>query len=397
MTKQDVLKYVLEDDMIDLSYIREQIRMKERKDLLDKHPYTIWQGNDGKWYTYFPDKTKKRIKRRRNTKKELEEEVLNFWKDKESNPTVRELFKEWIGLKNSHNIQNQTVDRYWRDFNRYLSKIAETKIAGIDECELDDFLVDMVFTNNMTAKAFSNVRILIRGIWNRAKKKKIIDYRVNDVLEELDISSKDFRKTEKKSQVYTDDERKAMVDYLGRNLDTINMGILLMFATGIRIGELAALKPSDIISSNRIRISKTEICYEKHRGEYVYEVRDFPKTEAGKRDVFIPDDFAFYLKVIQKQASRNEWLFEKYGQRIKTYQFRCRLNYICERKLHMPVKSPHKIRKTYASQLIDSHVPDSLIISQMGHTDIETTKKFYYDNRFDEKEADEILSKLKVI
>ena len=61
------------------------------------------------------------------------------------------------------------------------------------------------------------------------------------------------------------------------------------------------------------------------------------------------------------------------------------------------MKSMHKIRKTYASCLIDEGVPESVITSQMGHTSIETTKKFYYYNHHDEEEMENMLSEVKVL
>ena len=38
----------------------------------------------------------------------------------------------------------------------------------------------------------------------------------------------------------------------------------------------------------------------------------------------------------------------------------------------------HKIRKTYGTMLIDSGADDSTVMEQMGHSDITTTRKFYY-------------------
>ncbi len=64
--------------MIDVSYVQEQIEMNKREELLKKHPYKIWEGKDGKWYTYLPDKEKGRIPRKRSTKKELEQLVIHI-------------------------------------------------------------------------------------------------------------------------------------------------------------------------------------------------------------------------------------------------------------------------------------------------------------------------------
>lgn len=47
----ELLKYALEHGMINMSYIQEQIKMNKRRELLEQHPYNIWEGKDGKWRT----------------------------------------------------------------------------------------------------------------------------------------------------------------------------------------------------------------------------------------------------------------------------------------------------------------------------------------------------------
>ena len=55
----------------------------------------------------------------------------------------------------------------------------------------------------------------------------------------------------------------------------------------------------------------------------------------------------------------------------------------------------HKIRRTYATALIDNNVDDSLIMSQMGHTTITTTRKYYYyANKNDKHKREQIESSI---
>lgn len=75
-----------------------------------------------------------------------------------------------------------------------------------------------------------------------------------------------------------------------------------------------------------------------------------------------------------------EYIFMNGEERIRTYVFRNRLNTVCKHA-NVKVKSPHKIRKTYGSMLLDDGLAESLIMSQMGHTNIRTTKEHYYRNR----------------
>ena len=47
----------------------------------------------------------------------------------------------------------------------------------------------------------------------------------------------------------------------------------------------------------------------------------------------------------------------------------------------------HKVRKTYATKLINGGVDESLVIRQMGHTSIDCTKNYYYFNNKTDEEA----------
>jgi len=55
---EELLKYAIENDIINLEHVQEQMRMKEQQRILRQHPYKIWEGKDGKWYTYLPDEKK---------------------------------------------------------------------------------------------------------------------------------------------------------------------------------------------------------------------------------------------------------------------------------------------------------------------------------------------------
>ena len=48
----ELLKYAVENGMINTALVQEKIEMQKREELLNKHPYKIYQGKDGKWYTY---------------------------------------------------------------------------------------------------------------------------------------------------------------------------------------------------------------------------------------------------------------------------------------------------------------------------------------------------------
>ena len=76
--------------------------------------------------------------------------------------------------------------------------------------------------------------------------------------------------------------------------------------------------------------------------------------------------------------------------RINTDRFRRALYRACD---HVGIKrkSLHKIRKTYASILLDNGVSEKMVIENMGHTDISITRQCYSRKRRTE------IQRLKVI
>ena len=370
--------------MIDLSHIEEQIEMNRRKELLEKHPYKIWEGKNGSWYTYLPDDEKGRVLKKKISRDAIENEVINYWREKIENPSIDDIYHEWVsGKLDRGEISLATKDRYDRQYQECFSEFGKRKIRKVEELEIEDFILDSIAKHNLTAKGYSNLRTLIFGIFKRAKKKKLIAYNITQTISDIEISRKLFRQTKKPDRllVFSEEETSRIIDYIfNTGLDILGLGIILLFKTGLRPGELAALKKEDV-SGNYISVRRTEIRY-RIEGHEIFEVRDFPKTEAGIRKVIIPDSCGWVISEISKKSPEGEYLFEKNGKRVKTYQFSKKLSTICKR-LDIPVRSLNKIRKTYASVLIDNNIEESLVISQMGHTDIRTTRQYYYKDRHD--------------
>lgn len=54
------LQYLINHGIIDEACIHEQVEAMKRKELLELHPYEIYQGSDGNFYTYLPSDGKRK-------------------------------------------------------------------------------------------------------------------------------------------------------------------------------------------------------------------------------------------------------------------------------------------------------------------------------------------------
>lgn len=385
MNNEELLKFAIEHGMIDTSYVQEQIEMNRRKELLEKHPYKIYQGKDGKWYTYLPCEEKGRKMIKRSKKENIEDQVISYWKRETENPTLKELFYEWIKRKLEYkDICHGTFDRYEKDFKRFFEKdsdFSERRIKDIDSKEIIPFLRKTIAEYSLTSKAYSNLRTLIYGIFKYAKEEGYISWSISHTVSDMELSQRAFRKVikEDNEEVFDDEEVMKLIKEISSEPDMLNLGIMLMFCTGIRVGELVALKWCDVID-NSIKIRRTEISYKGNYKKNVYEIREYPKTEASIRTVFVPTEFSSILKRLKFMSGNDEYIFWKNDKNIKVLQVRKRLYTLCD-KLGIKRKSPHKLRKTYVSILLDNRVDKRLVQDVAGHTQISTSERNYHRNR----------------
>ncbi len=381
MTDNEILNYAIENGMLDLSHIQEQIEMNDRKELLEKHPYSIWKNESGKWFTYLPDPNVKRKVKKRNTRKEIEDVIVDYWKSQIDSPTIENVFKEWNDLRlESGSIKASTYTRYQQVFDRHFETFGKRKIKSVTEYEFAEFLEEQISTYQLNAKAFRNLKCITRGIIKKAKRKQLISYTADVVMQEVDTSEKKYKSSVKSDaeEVFTPDEMSKIIKYLSEHKDIWNLGLLILCVTGLRVGELCALNWEDVTKES-IFVHRTETRYKTKDGKWIYEVSDSPKTDAGIRTAVIPQGYQWIIPEIRKLHDNEEYVFFRDGKRMRTTCMRKRFQRILI-KLNIPARGIHKIRKTYCSLLFLNGLDGRQIISQMGHTDIECSEKYYHRN-----------------
>lgn len=388
------LRMLDEYGMIDRTTIEQQIEMAKKQKLLEKHSLSVWQGKNGMWYTHIIDDNGKRRLIKKRTREQVEEVICKHYEEEE--PTINKIFHLWVDEKLHYGeIQKSTYDRYVADFHRFFdnSNLKYRKIKNVTELEIEIHIKDQILEHQLTSKAYSGLRTIIIGIFSYAYKHKYCKIAIRTFFNETRLSSKMFAHKAflPEDNVFMEDEVKMIVEYLTEHKpNVISYGIILALRTGLRVGELCSLRFEDV-KDNCIRISKTEVRYKTEEGRYTRDVRDNAKTEAGNRCVLIDRQSEELIEKIKALNPNGEYLFEINGKRCIGQSFTRKLERACN-TLGLNPRSMHKCRKTYATNLINAKVPESLIIAQMGHIDISTTRQFYLYNNTAKAEAIKLLS-----
>lgn len=412
---REILQYAIENDILNLDDVCQEMMKKENINYLKMHNHKIWfDEKANQWMTYIDEPSSKRgfVLKRRKEKAYLEKMIIEHYRAIEENPRISDVFHEWLTLKFKYGeISAQTKTRYENDFRRFFPKdneICMKYISEITDIDLEMFIKGNIKKHKLTKKTYNGLKILIRGIFRHARKKKLTDIVISVFFDELELSKNIFTVQEKKSdeeEVYGEEEIPLIKDYLLQK-DTLRyLGVLLVFVTGMRVGELSALKPEDIQLKEKggsVHVCRTEVHYsvtdESGKRKNVVTVQDFAKSEAGNRHIILN---SFAIKIIKRILELNpnpkEYLFEENGKRIKIRGFSGALKRTCK-NLSIPFRPMHKIRKTYGTTLLDNQVSETLVACQMGHSDISTTKKYYYrNNKTSEHKAEEIERALSAI
>lgn len=155
--------------------------------------------------------------------------------------------------------------------------------------------------------------------------------------------------------------------------------LLLGCDAGLRRGEIAGLKASDIEPSGWIHVRRT----------IVYA--------AGRRQVFLPKSgkprrvpaTPRLLEVLGRlvETAVDGWLLRKRNGALAlprtVWDMACR---VC-RDADLPLEGPHKLRHTYATHALRAGVPLVTVQELLGHESIRTTSIYLHSDEADERET----------
>ena len=269
----ELLNYALKNGMIDMSYIRKQVEMSQREELLKKHPYKIWKGKNNSWYTYMPTEDGKRKLVKRTTEDSLKDAVVKYLKEQEDNPSIEDAFTQWNDRRLSlKQISEATYMRNKQIFYRHYKEFGKHKLKVLKPVEVMDFREEQVAEHDLTSKAFNNLKTITRGWIRFSRKNGLVAFTLNDVFQDIDSTELRFRQTIKEDyeEVFDEAAMDRVIKYLEDDLDILNLAILLMFISGARIGEVVALKHSDF-EEDCFKVRRTETRYKEEGDEkYTY-------------------------------------------------------------------------------------------------------------------------------
>ena len=329
---------------------------------------------------------------------------------KESEITFKEFSTEWlISYENSGEVKESTVRTRKHEINRLLTYLAHIKLKDVTRKRYQDVLYDLD-EHGLSKSSIIGTHAAGRMIFKKAIELKLIK-----------SDPTQFATAPKKIKTIEELEEEEVVKYLEKKELSLFLKtakekglkndypiFLLLSYTGMRVGEMCALKWKDIdFGEKSVNITKTY--YNPTSNARKYKLTP-PKTTASRRKISIDGVVLDELKKhkahqnivrMKNRATYHEknFIFTRearypgYPEIVKTVESRM-LRLLKLAKLNESL-TPHSLRHTHTSLLAEAGVSLPEIMERLGHKDDKTTKWVYtHTTKTMKKEASRKFSEL---
>ena len=398
------------DDVLSLS---EDTLMN--KILKQVHPYSVFYSeSDDRWHTTIADPTKvsgrKLIARKK--KGDLEKFLLEHYHiqlNTEQVYTFESLWIEFMQYKAATQSQS-TIDAYIKSFKRFYKDdpIIKEDLSMITVPTLKMWLQKIVDKFKLNFKAYNKFSVVFNQMYKYALEMGYLEKNPFDGIVVRNLGLYNTPKKLSKNRVFSRQETKdinkiAFEDFANKPY-CVPLAVLLCFQTGTRIGEIVALKWSDIdYQSKTIKIARFERFQQDYTDDFKtlttcqHIIVDFDtKGEYGERLVDLTDDAIYILQLLKdfyaSEGIVSDWLFVNKNGRIHNRAMDLRIRRYCRLAGMDMEKSLHKVRSTYISMLRDAGMSFERIAEEVGHKSVLTTMQNYSYDTLDDLENRRILN-----
>lgn len=296
------------------------------------------------------------------------------------NASLDSLFREWVlWRRDCTPVATKTIREDILNWNGYLkgTELSKTPLKNLTPKDYIQLFRQWTKDRDLTRRKFNNIKSVINGIYYYAIEQEIVTH---NPIKDINYRQFSFQPVNNDDDVYTMDDRQRLLEYLATKPDDIYaLAVRFDFQLIARIGELLALKWSDITDDNYIhfqrqflgqRILNDDLTFKPLTHENVDHIKG--NTDEGYRYEPLTDDALKILAQIREINPDNEYIFVRNGEQLNENTFNTRLKTYCK-ECGVTYRSSHKIRFCGASILYEMGVSLTELKELLGHTNIQMT------------------------
>lgn len=284
-------------------------------------------------------------------------------KEKSCKLNLEKLGREWLFF-NRNSLKNSTLQTYEYHLDKHIaaSELAEGSVSEISAEDIVSFSESLI-DDDLSPKTINSILLTVNSIFKFAKTMYGFD----------PPYIKYVKDTRGETRVLSVSEQNRLERYIKGKLNNYNLGILFALYTGVRIGELCALKWGDI-RDDTVKISKTMHRLKDFDGKTAVMI-DKPKTNSSNRTIPLPD---FLCEIIERFRLSDEMFFLANEQiaRVEPRLMQKKFKRVAE-ECALDNASFHTLRHTFATRCIECGFDPKTLSEILGHSDVKTTLNRY--------------------
>lgn len=298
--------------------------------------------------------------------------------------TYKDIAIEWLTYKKDYIKESSYANYSNIMYNHLLPDLGNLYLSNINHELLQKYILDKLNNGSIKDKkplSQKTVKDIVMIL------KSTIKYAMNqDIINQINLDFK-YPKNSIKPKIHTFSKReqKKITEYIIKNPTPRNIGIMISLYTGIRIGELCALKWSDIdFRNNIIHVNKTlQRIYFKDLNETTSTIIiSSPKTITSNRDIPMNKEFAEIIKPLK--VNSNFYVLTSKTEYIEPRTYRKYFISLLKRINIKPINF-HSLRHIFATNCISLGIDYKTVSELLGHSSIDITLNLYVHPNLSQK------------
>ena len=291
--------------------------------------------------------------------------------------TIREIAEAWKEYKRPY-VKQSTMAAYVLIMeNHVLPEFGDND--SFHEHEVQAFVLKKI-EHGLSVKSVKDILIVMKMVMKFGVKNEWMSHYEWDIKYPADNQPKEL-------EVLSVANHKKILDYVQHNFTFMSLGIYISLSTGLRIGEICALKWSDInVADGTITVQRTieRIYVVEGEKKHTQLVINTPKTVNSCREIPISKELLAMVKPMKKVVNGDFYVLTNEDKPTEPRTYRNYYNRLME-KLDIPKLKYHGLRHSFATRCIDAGCDYKTVSVLLGHSNISTTLNLYVHPNMEQK------------
>lgn len=291
--------------------------------------------------------------------------------------TVREIAAAWKEYKRPY-VKQSTMATYVLILeNHVLPYFGDGD--SLHEQAVQAFVLQKL-ESGLSVKTIKDILIVLKMLMKFGVKNEWMNYY------EWDIKYPTIS-TNKELEVLSVANHRKILNYIQSHFTFTGLGIYISLSTGLRIGEICALKWSDInVTDGTITVSRTieRIYIIEGEEKHTELVINTPKTKNSCREIPMSKELLAMIKPLKKIVNDDFYALTNDERPTEPRTYR---NYYKSlmAKLDIPKLKYHGLRHSFATRCIEAGCDYKTVSVLLGHSNISTTLNLYVHPNMEQK------------